>query len=69
MSIKITMYVIFSDLEKITSTVVAPAGLMSLDNSTLLALDPVLDKTPLYSQLLHSYKWSNKVSAQSSKLI
>ena len=56
------MLVIFSDLEKITTTIAAPTGLLLLGNSSLLTLDPVVDKTPLYSQLLHSYKWSNKVT-------
>ncbi|KAJ4920501.1 hypothetical protein JOQ06_006472 [Pogonophryne albipinna] len=32
-----------------------------LHNSGLLSLDPVQDKTPLYSQLLQAYKWSNKL--------
>ncbi|XP_029686182.1 mediator of RNA polymerase II transcription subunit 27 isoform X2 [Takifugu rubripes] len=31
------------------------------DLNGLLSLDPVQDKTPLYSQLLQAYKWSNKL--------
>lgn len=54
-----------SDLEKST-TIVSSPGLMSLGNSNLLTVDPVVDKTPLYSQLLHSYKWSNKMHEHAS---
>ncbi|OXB73502.1 UNVERIFIED_CONTAM: hypothetical protein H355_012469 [Colinus virginianus] len=34
---------------------------VSRDLGGLLSLDPVQDKTPLYSQLLQAYKWSNKL--------
>ncbi|KAK2160679.1 hypothetical protein NP493_1630g00022 [Ridgeia piscesae] len=54
-----------SDLEKSTA-IVLPPGVMSLGNSSLLTLDPVVDKTPLYSQLMQSYKWSNKMHEHAS---
>lgn len=38
-------------------------------NSFNLSLDPVVDKTPLYSQLLQTHKWTSKVSIFVSHLI
>ncbi|XP_013388061.1 mediator of RNA polymerase II transcription subunit 27-B [Lingula anatina] len=49
------------EVEKLGSVITAPAGPLLSGNSALLSLDPVLDKTPLHSQLLQAYKWSNKV--------
>ncbi|XP_014668299.1 PREDICTED: mediator of RNA polymerase II transcription subunit 27-A-like [Priapulus caudatus] len=34
---------------------------MSLGNTGLLNQDPVHDRAPLYGQLLHTYKWSDKL--------
>ncbi|KAM9325910.1 mediator of RNA polymerase II transcription subunit 27 isoform 1-T1 [Gastrophryne carolinensis] len=51
-----------NELERLSNLVGKPSENHPLHNSGLLSLDPVLDKTPLYSQLLQAYKWSNKVS-------
>lgn len=55
-------YPVFSELERLSNLVGRPSESHPLHNSGLLSLDPVQDKTPLYSQLLQAYKWSNKVS-------
>lgn len=52
-----------SELERLSGLVGRPSESHPLHNSGLLSLDPVQDKTPLYSQLLQAYKWSNKVTA------
>ncbi|XP_054076266.1 mediator of RNA polymerase II transcription subunit 27 isoform X1 [Rissa tridactyla] len=49
------------ELERLSNLVGKPSENHPLHNSGLLSLDPVQDKTPLYSQLLQAYKWSNKV--------
>uniref|UniRef100_UPI00358F0C21 mediator of RNA polymerase II transcription subunit 27 n=1 Tax=Myxine glutinosa TaxID=7769 RepID=UPI00358F0C21 len=51
----------FSDLERLATHVGRPSESHPLHNSGLLSLDPVQDKTPIYSQLLQAYKWSNKL--------
>uniref|UniRef100_A0A7M4EFX2 Mediator complex subunit 27 n=3 Tax=Archosauria TaxID=8492 RepID=A0A7M4EFX2_CROPO len=48
------------ELERLSNLVGKPSENHPLHNSGLLSLDPVQDKTPLYSQLLQAYKWSNK---------
>ncbi|KAM7144326.1 mediator of RNA polymerase II transcription subunit 27 isoform 1-T1 [Macrochelys suwanniensis] len=50
-----------SELERLSNLVGKPSENHPLHNSGLLSLDPVQDKTPLYSQLLQAYKWSNKL--------
>lgn len=54
--------VCLSELERLSGLVGRPSESHPLHNSGLLSLDPVQDKTPLYSQLLQAYKWSNKVN-------
>ncbi|XP_044849101.1 mediator of RNA polymerase II transcription subunit 27 isoform X3 [Mauremys mutica] len=49
------------ELERLSNLVGKPSENHPLHNSGLLSLDPVQDKTPLYSQLLQAYKWSNKL--------
>ncbi|MGH0173443.1 UNVERIFIED_CONTAM: hypothetical protein FKN15_065406 [Acipenser sinensis] len=51
-----------NELERLSNLVGRPSESHPLHNSGLLSLDPVQDKTPLYSQLLQAYKWSNKIS-------
>ncbi|XP_077595817.1 mediator of RNA polymerase II transcription subunit 27 isoform X1 [Stigmatopora nigra] len=53
-----------NELERLSGLVGRPSESHPLHNSGLLSLDPVQDKTPLYSQLLQAYKWSNKSSAK-----
>lgn len=60
--LSVIMHVCFSELERLSNLVGRPSESHPLHNSGLLSLDPVQDKTPLYSQLLQAYKWSNKVS-------
>lgn len=48
----------FNELEKLSAGMSAPPQSFT---SSYLTLDPVLDKTSLYSQLLLAHKWSNKV--------
>uniref|UniRef100_A0A3Q3ALU2 Mediator complex subunit 27 n=1 Tax=Kryptolebias marmoratus TaxID=37003 RepID=A0A3Q3ALU2_KRYMA len=50
-----------TELERLSGLVGRPSESHPLHNSGLLSLDPVQDKTPLYSQLLQAYKWSNKL--------
>ncbi|XP_029365872.1 mediator of RNA polymerase II transcription subunit 27 isoform X2 [Echeneis naucrates] len=50
-----------NELERLSGLVGRPSESHPLHNSGLLSLDPVQDKTPLYSQLLQAYKWSNKL--------
>ncbi|KAK3540444.1 hypothetical protein QTP70_030993 [Hemibagrus guttatus] len=50
-----------TELERLSNLVGRPSESHPLHNSGLLSLDPVQDKTPLYSQLLQAYKWSNKL--------
>ncbi|KAI4791521.1 hypothetical protein KUCAC02_033958, partial [Chaenocephalus aceratus] len=52
---------ISGELERLSGLVGRPSESHPLHNSGLLSLDPVQDKTPLYSQLLQAYKWSNKL--------
>ncbi|CAH1787488.1 unnamed protein product, partial [Owenia fusiformis] len=49
------------ELEKMGSSIQGGSQLV-IGNTSYLSLDPVVDKTPAYTQLLQSYKWSNKVS-------
>eukprot|EP00063_Salmo_salar_P053057 XP_014027892.1 PREDICTED: mediator of RNA polymerase II transcription subunit 27-like [Salmo salar] len=53
-----------NELERLSTLVGRPSESHPLHNSGLLSLDPVQDKTPLYSQLLQAYKWSNKPSSE-----
>ncbi|XP_006900295.1 PREDICTED: mediator of RNA polymerase II transcription subunit 27-like isoform X1 [Elephantulus edwardii] len=50
-----------NELERLSNLVGKPPENHPLHNSGLLSLDPVQDKTPLYSQLLQAYKWSKKL--------
>ncbi|XP_022094924.1 mediator of RNA polymerase II transcription subunit 27-like [Acanthaster planci] len=57
-----------SELEKLSNSIVkvhVSQG-SSLGVTGLLSLDPVLDKTPLYQQVLQSYKWSSKLKEHAS---
>ncbi|XP_019641036.1 PREDICTED: mediator of RNA polymerase II transcription subunit 27-like isoform X1 [Branchiostoma belcheri] len=51
----------YDELEKLSTAVTKQSDQLPTGSSGLLSLDPVQDKTPLYGQLLQSYKWSNKV--------
>ena len=52
----------YSELEKLSNNISKFNQGSSIGLTGLLSLDPVLDKTPLYQQILQSYKWSYKVN-------
>lgn len=52
----------FSLLEKHCSQAAALPQSQVSPHASLLALDPILDKTGIYNQLTNSYKWASKVS-------
>ncbi|XP_002733069.1 mediator of RNA polymerase II transcription subunit 27-like [Saccoglossus kowalevskii] len=56
----------FSELEKLSSSLHKFTDGIPMGNSGLLSLDPVQDKTPMYTQLLQSYKWSTKLQSHAS---
>ncbi|XP_059948489.1 mediator of RNA polymerase II transcription subunit 27-like isoform X2 [Mesoplodon densirostris] len=49
------------ELKHLSNLVGKPSENHPLHNRGLLSLDPMQDKTPLYSRLLQAYKWSNKL--------
>ena len=52
----------YSELERLVASLVKLGDKAQLHNSGFLSLDPITDKTPIYPQVLQSYKWSAKVS-------
>ncbi|XP_064882579.1 mediator of RNA polymerase II transcription subunit 27 isoform X2 [Oncorhynchus nerka] len=60
-ALQLCWFCIQIELERLSTLVGRPSESHPLHNSGLLSLDPVQDKTPLYSQLLQAYKWSNKL--------
>lgn len=58
----INIYVFFlfhSELEKIGNSLNPLSSVTP--NSIHLSIDPAIDKTPIYNQIIQAYKWSNKV--------
>ncbi|ESO94587.1 hypothetical protein LOTGIDRAFT_203928 [Lottia gigantea] len=53
----------FSDLETGSNSLTQVTG---SGNSQLLCIDPVIDKTSTYSQILQSYKWTDKMREQAA---
>ena len=51
----------FSELEKISANVTSFKAPPNLGNSSMLSLDPTLDRSSVYDNLLTSYKRTNKV--------
>nr|KAF6290889.1 hypothetical protein mMyoMyo1_009284 [Myotis myotis] len=49
------------ELDRLSNLVGEPSESHPLHNSGLLSLDPVRDKTALYSQRLQAYKWSSRL--------
>lgn len=49
-----------SELDKIKSNL-NPTGPPSLGNSSMIGLDPALERTPLYTELVNSYKRTSKM--------
>ena len=54
------IFFVFSDLEKHAATMTPGMG-SSMGNVGILSLDPIVEKQPVYQQLLATYGWSNKV--------
>lgn len=55
-----TMFSLFhSELEKIGNSLNPLSSVTP--NSIHLSIDPAIDKTPIYNQIIQAYKWSNKV--------
>ncbi|XP_074655119.1 mediator of RNA polymerase II transcription subunit 27-like [Tubulanus polymorphus] len=50
----------FSDFEKHSNALTPLGNNLISANSYLISQDPILDRTPLFTQLLQSYKWWNK---------
>ncbi|XP_064649746.1 mediator of RNA polymerase II transcription subunit 27-like [Lineus longissimus] len=50
----------FSELEKYSNAATPMGPTLTAANSYFITLDPVMDKTPLFTQLQQSYKWWNK---------
>jgi mediator of RNA polymerase II transcription subunit 27 len=55
----------FEELDKLSSPMLGQYMSLSLGNPSLLSVDPLTDKSVLYSQLVHTYKWSSKAQSQS----
>jgi len=51
------------ELDKTASNVSNVVLPLSLGNLGLLMADPTIDKTSLHSQIMHTYKWSARVSS------
>lgn len=51
------------ELDKTASSVSDAVLPLSLGNLGLLIADPTIDKTSLHSQIMHTYKWSARVSS------
>ncbi len=51
----------YSAVEKLAASVAVSGGGVPLGNSSVLSLDPTVDKTALHSQIIQTYKWTNKV--------
>ncbi|KAK7482627.1 hypothetical protein BaRGS_00026126 [Batillaria attramentaria] len=52
-----------SELDKISHNLVPAQPSANCDH---VSLDPILDRTPLYTQLLQSYRWTNKTHEYSA---
>ncbi|XP_050402448.1 mediator of RNA polymerase II transcription subunit 27 [Patella vulgata] len=55
-----------SDLEAGSSSLGPLTAASNSTNSTLICVDPIIDKTSTYTQLIHSYKWTDKMKEQAS---
>ncbi|XP_041365367.1 mediator of RNA polymerase II transcription subunit 27-B-like [Gigantopelta aegis] len=56
----------YSELDKVASTL---STSVYTANTGHICVDPVVDKMPVYSQILHSYKWTNKMHEHSEKAV
>lgn len=56
------MTFIFSELETSIASLQPLKEAANMGNLGQISLDPVLDKTPIYPQVLQTYKWSTKVN-------
>jgi mediator of RNA polymerase II transcription subunit 27 len=51
----------FRDVEQSVNALVPPPGPFNLGNTTYLGQETTQDRQALYSQLVESYKWTDKV--------
>jgi mediator of RNA polymerase II transcription subunit 27 len=49
------------DVEQAVNSLSAPPGPFNLGNTAYLSQESTQDRQALYSQLVHSYKWTDKV--------
>ncbi|XP_035218737.1 mediator of RNA polymerase II transcription subunit 27-like [Stegodyphus dumicola] len=54
------------DLETASTLLGSPNSPLTLGNSGLLSQDPAYEKTPLYTELIKSYRWFDKVYEHSN---
>lgn len=51
----------FRDVEQAVSSLTPPPGPFNLGNTTFLSQESTLERQALYSQLVNSYKWNDKI--------
>ncbi|XP_072014912.1 mediator of RNA polymerase II transcription subunit 27-like [Amphiura filiformis] len=59
----------YTELERFTASMVPLGDKAQLHNSGFLSLDPITDKTPIYTQALQSYKWAAKLHTHSTQAL
>lgn len=52
----------FRDLESVSNGLTPPSAPFHLGNTTYLSQETTLERQALYSQLVNSYKWIDKVT-------
>ncbi len=55
------LFCVVREVEKFGNSLATPTGQTNLGNSNMLTVDPVLDKSALFSQLNEAYKLDSKV--------
>lgn len=54
-------FFIFRDTETTVNSLIVPGGAFTLSNTALLSHETLAERQALYPQLVHSYKWHDKV--------
>jgi mediator of RNA polymerase II transcription subunit 27 len=60
-SIKFICYINYRDVEQAVNSLSPPPGPFNLGNTAYLSQESIQDRQALYSQLVNSYKWTDKV--------
>lgn len=55
------MYILFRDLEQVVGSLSSPPGAMLLYNTSFLTQESTSDRQALYTPLVSSHKWLDKV--------